>query len=311
MESPQIIKLIQDSTKVLILTHQKPDGDAIGSSLALYWALTRMGKQAHLICKDPIPKAFLFLENSKMFKKNFLVADGNLMIIIDCGDLRRTGFPDRIKKYLNSKIKIINIDHHPNNDLAKLTRFNYIDTNSASASQLIFQIIEKLHCYVDTKIATALFTGVYFDTGGFKHINTDIEVLDFAGKMMSFGAEMKTLKNIFPAHRFNSLKLWGHAFSNIELDDYGIAKIVISKNDMEKLSASQTDLLGLANVIASINEVNIALVLWETEDGIKGTLRTQKDAIDVAKLARLLGGGGYRKAAGFTLDYGLSSIQRT
>lgn len=304
-----IARLIKESHNILIITHQKPDGDAIGSSTALYFALKKLGKKVQLVCKDKIPPTFLFISGSDLFKKSFLMGDGQLIILLDCGDLRRTGFSDRIKKYASTKKTLINIDHHLKNDLNKIANFNLSDTNSASTSQIVYKLIKNLSIDLDKEIADSLLSGAYFDTGGFRHNNTSSEVLDFASLMMTYGASVKSMPRIDNKHQIKSLKLWGYALENISYDSLGIAKVVITKNDLEKIGASEKDILGLANVVAGIDGVKIALVLWETEDGFRGMLRTKQKNINVSHLAKYLGGGGFRCSAGFVSNSKIDFIK--
>jgi phosphoesterase RecJ-like protein len=296
----KVIDLIKKYHRIVIITHQKPDGDGLGSSLALFYALEKLNKKIKLVCKDKIPSNFLSLSGIENFKKNFLMGDADLLITVDCGSIRRTGFSERIKKYISDGKKIINIDHHNSSDLMKLSALNLVDNSVAACSQIVFHLIQKLDIEIDKTVATSLMAGLYYDTGGFKHKNTDMHALNFASTLMSFGANKKDF-TILSKHKINSLKLWGYALNKIEINDNGLAKVVITKKEMKNLNADEDNILGFANMIASMDQVKIAFIVWETDVGIRGMLRTKHKNINVSNLASYLGGGGLKSFAGFSM----------
>lgn len=305
MQFSNILPLINKAESVLIITHENPDGDALGSMLALGQIMEAMGKKSDHICIDPVPRAFEFLHNTQKIKKDFLCGDYDLIFILDCGDLRRTGFPDRLKEFSRHKKKIINIDHHPKNDLHKIARFNLVDYDCSSTSEIVFNLIRFLKINIDPKIATSLLCGIYTDTGAFQHSNTSVYVMEIASYLLKKGAKLKEITtNIANGKSVSALKLWGIVLSRANKnEEYGIVSSVITQKDITDCGATQSDLAGAVNVINSIPDSKAAILFYEMPDGlIKASVRTESNSIDVSQLARIFGGGGLKKASGFTID---------
>lgn len=297
----------------LLICHLQPDGDALGSTLALNEALKNNGKKVLMVCTDDIPEFFLFLPDAQQIKKDFLIGNFDVVILLDNGDLRRTGFYDRVIKIKEKKISLINIDHHPKNDLWKHTTINYVNEKVSSTSELVYEILLGLEWKITPKIATALLTGIFTDTGGFQHANTSASVLNIASELLNKGAKLKKIsESVSNSCTVTRLKLWGIALSRLLVNEkYGIASSFLLREEINKLDASVEEVSGLVNLINAIPEAKIALLLYETADGkIRGSLRTEKDAVDVSKLAKILGGGGHKKAAGFTLSGEIKQIDK-
>lgn len=302
----KLINKIHSAERILLLTHENPDGDAMGSLLALYLALRSINKDVTPVCVDNIPQTFAFLPESEQIKDDFLVGDYSLIIILDCGDLRRTGFAERLKNYsLKNRKKIINIDHHPKNDVHRISWYNFIDYEASSTSELIYQLLDEMKIKIDQKIATSLLCGIYTDTGGFRHSNTSIKVFNLASKLMQCGARLKQItNNITNSKSLAALKILGLALSRIKKNPkIGLVTSVITKNDLQSLHATSSDLAGAVNLINSIPDTQAAILFSEIEDGkIKASIRTEQSGVDVSKIANIFGGGGLKKASGFTLQ---------
>ncbi|OGD67020.1 hypothetical protein A3F08_03680 [Candidatus Berkelbacteria bacterium RIFCSPHIGHO2_12_FULL_36_9] len=301
----KVLTRIEKSENVLLLTHENPDGDALGSLLALSLSLEKINKKAVPVCPDKIAKLFHFLPESQTIRQDFLLGDFDLIIILDCGDLRRTGFADRLKEFSKNKRKIINIDHHPKNDLHRISALNLVDYSASSTAEIIYKLINNLKIEIDSNIATALLCGIYTDTGAFKHSNTSTAVLDIASDLMRKGARLKKItENISNGRSVSALKLWGVALSRIQKNEkLGIVTSFITKDDLEKCSACADDLAGIVNMINAIPKTKAAILFSEVEDGkIKASLRTESERVDVSRLANIFGGGGLKKASGFTIN---------
>jgi phosphoesterase RecJ-like protein len=296
---------LEKSDKILLLTHENPDGDALGSLLAMALTLKKINKIVDFVCSDDLADPFLFLPKSDEIRKDFLLGDYDLIMILDCGDIKRTGFSDRLKEFAKNKKKIVNIDHHPKNDLHKISDINLIDYNASSTCEIIYELIKILNINIDKDIATCLLCGLYTDTGAFKHANTNSKVLSIASELLYLGARLKKItKNITSGKSIAALKLWGIALSRINKnDELGITSSFITFNDIDKCLATPNDLAGVVNMINSIPDSKVAILFSEIEDGkIKASLRTESDFVDVSKFAQIFGGGGLRKASGFTIE---------
>lgn len=297
-------KLISGGENFLLITHLSPDGDAVGATVAFFEYIESLGKNARMVSNTQVPKIFSYLKWSENFESDFLIGNFDTLILLDCGDLRRTGFAERIQK-ARAKIKIINIDHHPQNDIWKIVNLNLADPNSPSTCQILYNLFIKMEVSISIDMATALLTGIYYDTGGFLHTNTSKQVFEITGQLLKMGAKLKKIQNSVSMSRTTPmLKLWGLALNKMIVDnDLGLIISIIRKSDINKLSATEDDLSGLVNVLNLAEETKAALLLYESEDGkIKGSLRTEKDNVDVSQIAALFGGGGHKKAAGFTID---------
>lgn len=298
----QIERYISKSDKILILFHESPDGDTISSSLALYTYLMRLGKKVDLGVKGEIPAFFTFLTSPYKILNDFLLGDYDLIFAIDCGDASRTGFPERIEQVSRSRI-LINIDHHLRNDLHKIATLNVVDTTVSSAAEIIFDILKYLKFEIDSRIATYILSGIYYDTGGFQHSNVSTKTLKIASECLRSGARMGLISNNISNSKSSSgLKLWGKALEKMKFKG-GIVSTYLTVDDIEKCEAKGEDAAGVANLINTMPESRLSVLFLESSDGkIKASLRTEDDRVDVSLLARLFGGGGHRKAAGFTLE---------
>lgn len=290
--------------KILIVIHQNPDGDTIASSLALASALKLIGKHTAVVGKDPVPAPFLFLPGTKTINRDYLQGDWDVIVVLDCGDLKRTGFPQRLSEFAANKKKLINIDHHPKNDLHKIANITLFDEKAAAVAEIVVKIIDNLKIELDKDIATCLLTALYTDTGGFKHSNTSTAVLELAARFMAAGARLNNItKYISNPKSVTALKLWGLVLSKtIYHPRTGIVTSVITQKDLSEVGASVEELSGAINIIGNIPEAKGSLLLIELPDGqLKVILRTENISVNILKLAHFFDGGGHKKASGFIL----------
>lgn len=288
----------------LLLIHHSPDGDAIASSLALCLTLRALGKTVDIACADPIPKQFHYLPLSHLIQSDFLIGDYHMIVTLDCGDSKRTGFKQRLKQLgRDSRAKIINIDHHPKNDLHSLAHINYVDLSAPSTSFLVYKVIQSLGVPLDHKMATCLLTGLYTDTGGFKHPNTTPEALHFASLLLRHGARLKDISsNITQPSTVNRLKLWGIALGRIKQHEtFNLISTYLTQDDIELTGAQEHDIAGIAALLGTIPADLTVLVIEQADKSVQVRMRTKNRGLNIADLAKYLGGGGQKKAAGFTV----------
>lgn len=306
----QAIDLIKSSNDILIMTHKNPDGDAIGSVLGLAGALESIGKNAVCFSRDLVPEIFRFLPNISAIKNNTEPSEYDLVILLDCASFSRTGVDD-IKKLASSFKNLLIIDHHPRCDHEiESDCFNncvcVIDRHASSTAVLIYNIIKELDVNVTKDIANCLLTGIFTDTGGFQHNNTDQRSLEAAAEFMKKGSRVdKIAKNIFNSKTVPAIKLWGKALSRVRTyDEIGMAISYLSKKDIEECEAKEEDISGLVGVINTISDVKFSLLLTEYKDKkIRGSLRSEEyNEVDVSSIAKILGGGGHRLASGFEIS---------
>ncbi len=305
----ELKKVLEGRASFLLIAHEDPDGDCLGAMLSLGVILEKMEKRVAMVTKNEIPGLLDFLIGSANITHDFLLGDWQTIILIDNGDLKRTGFAARILKAKNAGKIIINIDHHPQNDIWKIADLNLAKTSASSTCEIVFDIFKQLEIQITPDIATNLLAGIYYDTGGFVHSNTSDKVLNITSELLLSGANLrKVSRSVNQSRSVAMLKLWGIALDRIKIiKNKNLAYTVISQSDIKKTGAGEEDVSGLVNLVNTASEAAATLLIYETNDGkIKGSLRTENDKVDVSKFAQMLGGGGHKKAAGFSIAGKLS-----
>ena len=299
-----ISKVILNSKKIGITYHVSPDGDAVGSALALLNGLKYINKNAYLISKDIISDNLQFLKSSD--EGNGLVTsptcDTDTVVVVDCGNFERIS-----ADLQNFKGTIINIDHHLSND--KYGNYNYVDTNAAATAEIIFQLLEVLGINFKSKdknineIGTCLYTSLVTDTGGFRHSNVTSRTHKIASILKDINVNNTFIyQNLYDNNSFEKIRLIGKAINNMELlFDRKVSLIKIPKVYGEELGIKIGDTSDIISFGLQIKGVEVALLVKETDNGAKASLRSKND-FDVRKIAEKLGGGGHAKAAGITLN---------
>lgn len=310
-EQRKIETYISRSGNILILLHQFPDGDTIASSLALKEFLVEKGKSVRLAVNGEIPEVFNFLPGVDEIESDFLLGDFDLIFAVDCGDAKRTGFPSRLAQICKNK-PLINIDHHTRNDLHRIARVNLIDQKAAAAAEIVWDLLVELGATINSRLATYILAGIYFDTGGFQHCNLTEKTLRIASECLRFGGRIGLVSSRINCSKSTSaLRLWGLALSKMELKSNGIAVSYLSVEDVKSVGAKTEDSSGVVNLVNTVPLARVAILFVESPDGtIKASLRTESGIVDVAKLARVFGGGGHKKASGFTLEGELAELFR-
>ncbi|MCK4524878.1 MAG: bifunctional oligoribonuclease/PAP phosphatase NrnA [Candidatus Andersenbacteria bacterium] len=309
----QAVNLIKSSESILILTHKNPDGDAVGSVLGLAQALESIGKNVKCFSKDAVPDVFGFLPNVSKIKDQTVPEKYDLVILLDCALFDRTGI-NNINEITFSFNNLLIIDHHPKGE-TECDHYEkcifVIDAEMSSTAVLIYKLLKKADIEITKNIANCLLTGIFTDTGGFQHSNTDSQSLEAAAEFMKKGSRVdKITKNIFSSKSVAAIKLWGVALSRIKTDpETGMAVSYVSKRDLEDFGVKEDDLSGLVNVINTVSDAKFSLLLTEFEDcKIKGSLRSEEyNGIDVSRIARSLGGGGHKLASGFEMNGNLKN----
>jgi phosphoesterase RecJ-like protein len=294
---------LDEAQRVLILLHLYPDGDTICSSLALARYLEQKGKQVDCAAKQAIPEVFQYLPGVKKIRTDFLLGDYDVVIAVDCGDTARTGFPIRLEQISKNRT-LINIDHHSRNGLQKIASINLIDESAAATAEIVWDFLEFARATVDCDIATYVLAGIYYDTGGFQHSNVSSRTLEITSECLHLGGRMGLIsEHINISKTSQSLKLWGLALKRMRFKDNGVVFSFLTQDDMREIGAKDEDAAGVINLMNTIDGARLAILFVETSDGtIKASLRTESDDVDVADLARVFGGGGHKKAAGFCLE---------
>lgn len=284
---------INASNSIIILTHKDPDGDAIGTSLALYGALKSLNKNVDVII--PIyPECYGFLPFIDEIKKESEISSYDLAIAVDCATLERlNGF----SSYFENAKDTISIDHHGTNTM--FANCNFVNPESPAASQVLFSIFQFLNIELTKEIATCLYTGILTDTGGFKYSGVTEETFEISRDLMKYGVNIsevakKTLDTMTP----KQLDILKRCLNRMELfEDGKIALTYATKEDIEELEAQNGDFEGIVNYGRNIENVEISIFLKESEEGFKASLRSNYYA-NVSDIALMFNGGGHPRAAG-------------
>ncbi len=295
--------LMERASKILIIAHRGPDADAVGANLALREALERIGKKVDSACVDPIPENSIFLSQSEKFLRDFKSEDYDLMISVDCGGHKQLGFHESKPELLDrTKILFINIDHHSSND--HFGTVNIVMDETPSTCFILHLMFSSYGWEITPNMATALLHGLYYDTGSFMHSNTCSDTLRIAGRLLALGADhARCIKEQFKTTPLSRLKLWGRGLERVHFNEHHALTSLLTKNDFLETKTQFEDSSGLVQYLNHVPEARFTMLLTETDSGkIKASMRTQNDDIDLAQIANLFGGGGHKKAAGFTIN---------
>ena len=298
-----LIKALTESNKYALLIHTSPDGDAIGSSLALAHTLVSLGKKVDLLCQDTMPDSYEFLGGIKLFKRSLQPEDWyDVAVMIDCSDLERLGSLASITKCSG---KTLNIDHHITNDY--FADINFVDIKAAATAEIIYEIISELAVTPNLSVSEALYIGILTDTGNFSFSNVTPKTHRITAELITQGVNPEKVSMlVYKNHSINKIKLWGRAIDSLETDYAGkFAMISITSDMFENNAAKEFDVEGVVNFALDIKGVELAVLIREMlSGGVKVSFRS-KNFIDVSRLAAQFGGGGHKKAAGCIMKEGL------
>jgi phosphoesterase RecJ-like protein len=306
----KIFDSISEANNILLIAHRRPDGDALGSLLALAKTLDGLGKNYTSFCSGSASPYFYFLPGIEKIShepEDLLLNQFDLIITLDCGDLGQTGISEKIEEALDDA-SLVNIDHHRTNE--NFAHFNLVIKEASSTSEIIYRFFKNFNLEIDKDIATCLLTGILTDTGNFTNSATTVSALKVASDLLIQGARFNQINlNTSKNKSLAILKLWGRILARLEENESGVVSTVITLNDLEESDLDPEALEGVANFLNNLAGARTVLVLKEEEgDLIKGSLRSNDDAVDVSRIAQFLGGGGHRKAAGFTIKGQLAEI---
>ena len=304
-----IFKVIEESDKIVILSHAAPDGDSIGSSLSFYNFLTKREKDVRIIVDDDVPYIYRFLKGADKIEKadDNNIDDFDLAIVLDSSDSDRLG---KSSRYLSNKT-IINIDHHISND--EFGTYNIIDTKAAATTEIIYDFFKTLNIRIDKNIAECIYVGIVTDTGQFQYSNTTAKTHAIAEKLIDFGVEpARIFMLVYQNNSIEKIKLVARAINNMEFYcDDKVSSMVLTEDDFIRTGAKDEDTEGIINFGRDIQSVELALLFKEsTEDKVKVSLRS-KNNIDVNVFAGEFGGGGHKSAAGATMHGDINTVKRT
>ncbi len=279
---------LQEAQDILLIAHKSPDGDTLGSSFALYWALCGLQKRVRVECSDPIPNKYSYFLPKEMprFEPRFYAA-------VDLADVQLLG--GRLEPLAGSVH--LCIDHHVTN--TRYAACTLVDPYQAATAQLIYRVIREMGCKVTPAIADCLFTGISTDTGCFRYPNVTPETMRIAADLMEAGAQAAYINRLMFETRSRARVRAERLILDTLTESFGgrCAEIVVSKAMMAETGVREDELDGISALPRRIEGVWVSVTYHERENGYKISMRTG-DEVDACTVCAALGGGGHKRAAG-------------
>ncbi|MCF7820085.1 MAG: DHH family phosphoesterase [Candidatus Pacebacteria bacterium] len=313
--------LIQTSKNILIIGHVNPDSDAISSVASLVELSLLWNKNFTAFCLNKPQYAFSFLphEEKILSQTNFKIKDFDLLVVVDCGSISRTGLANEIRQAKEEGWtgKIIEFDHHP-----KVDDYSNVEIRNPEASattEVIYDFLEANKVFINKKLATLLLAGILTDTANFLYSSARDKTILIASELLQRGAQFpKIMEKIMNKKSFSTVKIWGKVLNNLYINKkYNLAVAVLNFDDLKDYiddKSFEDEAFGeIAGFLSNLSDIKTILFLREPEPGyIKGSLRATayNQNIDLSKLAMIFGGGGHKKAAGFSLSGKLIKVNK-
>lgn len=301
----QIVDAIRSRQRFVLSSHSRPDGDSIGSQLAMAYALRALGKDVTIVNKDaaagPI-RAFPGVETIVIADR----ATGNFdaAIIMECSDLKRTGVEGLDRDF------VINIDHHPGN--TEFGQINWFDASAAACGEMVFDLIRALAVPLSLDIATHIYLAILTDTGSFHYSGISPRTFAICKQALEAGVDaVQVARKVYDSNHMGRLKLFGAVLSAMQIDRTGRIAIVYVDHAMARAAGgSYEDTEGLVNLPLTVKEIEaVVFFKQEKDDEYRVSLRS-KGSIDIGAVAKDFGGGGHKNAAGCTVRGPIEELQR-
>ncbi len=295
----EICNIIDSSQKILILPHIFPDGDTIGSSIALCLSLLQKGKKPYVFIEEELPQNLKFLPVACIHAhlEDDFIAD--LIITVDCSDINRLG---NRAHYLDKSKKIINIDHHITNTY--FAQNNLIFSDAAATGEIIYLLIKEMGVSITKDIATCLYVALSTDTGSFRYDNTTASTHRIAAELLGYGIDLNLITTeLYQNKPLSKVKLLKEALNGLEIYYSGqVAILSITSQMLKETGSAADDTDGLIEFARDIAGVKVGVLIKEVDHSeIKVGFRSKDNRIDVSEVAAQFGGGGHRKASGCTI----------
>ncbi len=296
-ELDAIINFLNSGSGFTILTHISPDGDTLGSALALFWFLKELGKPVEVVCSNPVPKIYSFLPGSEdvLFPES---AKGYPNVIAcDCADLLRAG---RAAEIFNNASTTAVIDHHVTNP--GFASVNLIDSNASATAEIIYTLFERYSWQINQHAMVCIYTGLSTDTGNLAYSNTTSKSLRIIADFVDRGFDIARYNRlIYRTVPFNKTRLQGDVVSKMKLEADGKIGIAVARrSQMSEFNATDEDCEGIVDCVRDVDTVLIGIFIRESSDGSYKVSLRSKEVGNVCNIAEKYGGGGHVRAAGYT-----------
>lgn len=301
------VEEIKKNDNIYIVSHIQPDGDNIGSLLALGIALKSLKKNVYLIKSDEIPSDFLFLPQIRLIKDYSSNKDIDLLITLDSSDVDRLG---KNKELLPLSKKIINIDHHISN--TNFGHINIIDYKASATGELVYKLIKRLDVKLTKDIASCIYTAISSDTGSFIYDNTTDMTHEIIAELLKIGIDKNEINiNLYQNRSMERTLLFMESLNSIRFYfDNKVAIVEVNQKMLEESKAKMEDSEGIVSFIKEIAPVEIGILMKEfSKDEIKVSMRSKR-YVNVADICATFGGGGHMRAAGCTINSSISGAEK-
>lgn len=311
MNMNKLIECLRQNKRFLITTHKNPEGDAIGSEMALFYLLKRLKKQVVIVNSDELPQTFNFLkrtESIRTYKKNMKIKF-DIAIALDCADISRCG---QVADLITAGTKIINIDHHISN--TQFGMLNWVNPVASSTTEMLCQLYKRMGLTLDKNSATALYVGILTDTGSFRYSNTSPFVHQIAAQLLKFNLDVAQIySRIYESASYSDMKLLLRVFRSMRKEAGGrIISFEIKSDELKKVSRDFDLSEHVLNFGRKIN--NCEVCVFFREEPRKGKLvrvnLRSRNKVNVNHVARIFGGGGHTRASGAAIQGSLQSVKQ-
>jgi bifunctional oligoribonuclease and PAP phosphatase NrnA len=304
-ELGRIVEAIRQRQRFVLSSHSRPDGDSIGSQLSMAFALRALGKHVVVVNSDRAPAPLLqFPGVSAIEIADRVAGDYDAAIIMECGDLARTGVAG-LERFF-----VINIDHHPGN--AAYGQLNWFDSSAAACGEMVLDLIDALGVPLQADIATHIYLAILTDTGSFHYSSISPRTFDICRRTLEAGVDpVLVARNVYDSNNMGRLKLFGSVLSAMQLDPTGRIAIVYLDHEMAReAGGTYEDTEGLINLPLTVKEIEAVVFFKQTEgDEYRVSMRS-KGEVDIGAIAKQFSGGGHKNAAGCTVRGPIEQLQK-
>lgn len=297
----EIADLLLAQDKLVLCPHVSPDGDALGSTLALKMALEKAGKKVTVMVDDDVPKAFGFLPQIDCFVKpsDDEVVEADLLVVLDASSLDRIG---KVAQAVKAKA-VANIDHHISN--TQFADYLYLNTEAAATAEILCNLVEKLGITPDKDLATCLYTGIYTDCGSFRYANTTPGTMCAAAKLLEYGARPNEISDALGTNTRANIEMLGKVLQTLAFYNDGKISTLEINSDLYDKDVNTDNFISFARYIEG---VDVAVLFKAVEPAVTRVSMRSQDT-DVAAIALSFGGGGHVRAAGCTVELPLEQAK--
>lgn len=299
----QALDTMKKAKRLKCICHRNPDGDAIGSVTAIAQLLEANlpNIPVELYCVDPSPAVFEFLPLAQRIRQDLKPTEGDVFVFVDSAEPKLTEYHETLPEIFTNKWPSVSFDHHFTN--TKFATVNIVVADASSACEILADFADSAGWAITSDIGTSLLTGVYTDTGGLVHSNTTPRVYRTVARLLRAGArQQQIVQHVFRSAKISTLRLWGRVLEKIHVTPEGGAISALTESDFRATGADYSELTGAIDYVNAVPGMKFSLVLTERGGKVKGSIRTLRDDVDVAKMASAFQGGGHKKAAGFALE---------